>query len=291
MTGGLDGPNAGNDALDKLIMGVENLPPTPALVTNLLAIFKQPDVDVDRVVKLIRNDPPLTAEVLRRCNSAYFAGEQVSDIFDAVTRLGFYQVYRVVVTIAGSRTMRAVPAGCGLRLEELWEHSFETAVAAGLIAHKLKEPDGAAFTAGLLHDVGKIVLASAGGAKYAMLKEMASVPGVTLPSVEADMFGFDHAAVGGRLLNRWKLPPEVTAAVAGHHDFLKAGPHTRLAATVAVADTVAHSLREEAEGKPLCFTNCLHALGFLGLDHEDGLQILERVKCDLEQEQGMMATL
>ena len=148
------------DKLDLCIDQVHHLPPTPTLLLELLALFKQPDRDIDQVVKVISHDPSLTAEVLRRCNSAYFSGSQpAADMFEAVLRLGFYEMYRIVVVLFGSRAMSIPNGACGIQVEALWRHSVTTAVAAGVLAEHLQEPEGVAFTAGLLHDVGKVVLA------------------------------------------------------------------------------------------------------------------------------------
>ncbi len=85
--------------------GVVNLPPAPMLVTDLLALFGKSDCDIDQVVELISYEPSLTAQILRDSNSVFFGGEQPStDIFEAVSRLGFYQVYCLVVSLVGSRT-------------------------------------------------------------------------------------------------------------------------------------------------------------------------------------------
>ena len=86
------------DKIDQYLEDVHHLPSAPTLVVELLELFKHPDRDIDRVVELISHDPSLTAEVLKRCNSAYLGGGQPADgMFEAVTRLGFYEVYCSVV--------------------------------------------------------------------------------------------------------------------------------------------------------------------------------------------------
>jgi HD-like signal output (HDOD) protein len=89
---------------ERYLNRVASLPPAPVLVTELLTLFREPDRDVDQVVQLISYEPSLTAQILRTCNSAFFAGEQPpGDIFEAVSRLGFYQVYCLVVSIFGAK--------------------------------------------------------------------------------------------------------------------------------------------------------------------------------------------
>ena len=94
------------DKSDEFIDRVSHLPPAPTVATELLGLFGNADRDLDRIVELISHDPSLTAEVLKRCNSAALGGtEAASDMFEAVTRLGFYEVYRVVAAVVGARTM------------------------------------------------------------------------------------------------------------------------------------------------------------------------------------------
>ena len=91
--------------LDDYIDKVKSLPPAPRILPELLTLLRQDDVDSDRVVKLIAFDPAITAAVLRLCNSAYFAGASpASDLQEAVTRLGFKQVYQLVAAVTGSKS-------------------------------------------------------------------------------------------------------------------------------------------------------------------------------------------
>ncbi len=262
--------------LDVYLNGIQHLPPTPAVMVKLLRIFKQAEPDLDEVVKLISHDPSLTAEVLKRCNSAYFAGENsVTDIFEAISRLGFYEVYRAVVLISGVRTMSLQTIAAGVRVEELWHHSLATGVAAEVIAREIRESEVAAFTAGLLHDVGKLVLASAEGRKYGTLTQLADAEGASLVELERKVFGFDHSEIGARLLERWRLPAEVVAPIRHHHNLAGAGEHARLTATLALADTIANQLEEPAAQKAGGLTPCAEAAGFLYLTPASVAAIIE----------------
>jgi putative nucleotidyltransferase with HDIG domain len=199
---------------------VASLPPAPTLVTELMALFREPDRDVDQVVQLISYEPSLTAQILRMCNSACFAGEQPpGDIFEAVSRLGFYQVYCLVVTLFGAQAKRMEGADRGVNVESLWRHSVAAAVSAAVVEEEAGQEKGAAFTAGLLHDIGKLALASVEGEPYARLFQLAREQGVALAVMERSAFGMDHAELGGELMRRWNLPPDVVAAVRHHHQF------------------------------------------------------------------------
>src|ERR1035441_2907787 len=98
-------------ALDQYLDRVQNLPPAPTVAIQLLDLFSDPDRDIDRIVELISHDPSLTAATLKRCNSGALCGvEPASDMFDAVSRLGLYEVYCIVIGLTTSQTMMQVRA-------------------------------------------------------------------------------------------------------------------------------------------------------------------------------------
>lgn len=227
-------------AIDDFINSVRYLPPAPRVALDLMKLLDEPDVDSDKVVELISLDPSLTANVLRMCNSAYFAAALPTvDLQEAVTRLGFGQVCQLVVAAAGAQLLARQP-GLGIDPEELWRHSVASAVAAQLIARKLGEEAGLVFTSALLHDLGKIVLAQALDESYARLFREADIHQISILEAEKKVLGVDHTEVGGRLLARWNFPPGIVAAVTFHHAPKNAGAYQRLAAHVYLGNMIAY---------------------------------------------------
>jgi len=235
------------DKVDHYIESVTQLPPAPTLLVELLELFKDSDRDVDRVVELVSLDPSITAEILRRCNSAFFGGgEPASDMFEAVSRLGFYEVYTVVATMFGASTKAIPGAAEAVDVSHLWRHSVTTAVAASVVAEEIGESTGPAFTSGLLHDIGKLIFASVERARYGRLISSTSAASIGLAGAERGAYGTDHAEIGGRLLSKWNLPPEVCSAIQHHHSPTAeaAAPFQRSAATICLGDWIAHNLNE-----------------------------------------------
>lgn len=268
---------------------VASLPPAPTLVTELMALFREPDRDVDQVVQLISYEPSLTAQILRMCNSACFAGEQPpGDIFEAVSRLGFYQVYCLVVTLFGAQAKRMEGADRGVNVESLWRHSVAAAVSAAVVEEEAGQEKGAAFTAGLLHDIGKLALASVEGEPYARLFQLAREQGVALAVMERSAFGMDHAELGGELMRRWNLPPDVVAAVRHHHQFEDAAPYERLAAAVQAGDILAHHLFNEELAGDGVWTSLAAALRTLGLSPDDLPGLLAKTQAGMEKVKGLL---
>jgi putative nucleotidyltransferase with HDIG domain len=274
---------------ERYLNDVSRLPPAPMLVTELLTLFREPDRDIDHVVKLISFEPSLTAQILRICNSACFASEQPpGDIFEAVSRMGFYQVYCLVVSIFGARTRAMEGADKGVNVEELWRHSVAVAVSASVVEEEVGQAKAVAFTAGLLHDIGKLVLASAEREPYARLIQSAKEQSVELIVLERAAFGTDHAELGGELMHRWNLPPEIVAAVRYHHQLEASPPYEQLAAVVQVGNMIAHQLfaEDSANTHPLKPSNA--ALDVLLLSPDDVPRLLAKTQEEMETVKGTL---
>ncbi|MBI3877507.1 MAG: HDOD domain-containing protein [Verrucomicrobia bacterium] len=275
------------DKADQYIDAVAHLPPSPTLVVELLVLFKEPDRDVDRVVELVSHDPSLTAEILKRCNSALLAGRgRAADIFEAVSRLGFYEVYCVVVAVFGAST-RAMPGVAeGVDVGALWRHSVTAAAAASTLAEASGEAPGAAFTAGLLHDAGKLVFASVERSRYGELLKAARATKCSPVDAEKIAFGLNHAELGGRLLARWNLPPEVVAAVWHHHAPPGPQPLQKWVAIAHLANLMAHRVAEGREAEDPA--TAASSLGVLKLGAADVPVMIARTQKALERVKGLM---
>jgi putative nucleotidyltransferase with HDIG domain len=227
----------------KFIDRVEHLPPSPRLLIKLLEMFQQPDQQLDEVVRLISHDPSYTAEVLKRCNAAYFsAGEPVQNIFDAVSRMGFDELHKIVTAMFAINVI--VRPGASGFVEILWAHSVSVAVAASLLAKEVDESPPTAFTAGLLHEVGKVIMITVDESNYVQVVQTSGMFKRPIYITEKELFGFDHTEVGACLLARWNLPPNITTAVLHHHELAGAEPFERLSAIVHLANILAHSTGE-----------------------------------------------
>jgi putative nucleotidyltransferase with HDIG domain len=224
---------APNTALDRFIDSVQALPPAPHILPELLALLGQHDVDTSRLVDLITFDQALTASVLRLCNSPGLAGdERVHDLPNAITRVGLREICRLVTCVIGEGMLGAPQRGYGLARGELWRHSAAAAIAGRAIARDLGLDDALAFTAGLLHDLGKLALSAALDRARAELADQTEQARRSFLEAEELILGVNHAEVGGRLLERWRFPPALVHAVRHHHDPLLAPADVELAIVV-----------------------------------------------------------
>jgi putative nucleotidyltransferase with HDIG domain len=253
--------------IDSILDNIKNLPPAPQVLPKLLSALTEADSDVDRVVDLIALDPAMTAKLLQTCNSAFYGMDSpVNDTAEAVNRLGFQVVYRTVATVSAAHCLKVSPAS-GLDAGQFWKHSVITAFAAQYIAEGVGADAGLHFTAALLHDLGKVVLAEGFGNHYRELLS-ASADAFRL-SLEKAAYGADHADVGARLLERWKFSAPLVSAVRFHHDPGAAGEWQRTAACVCLANALAHNLDQSPAGHKSSITAPEAALTILELTAED----------------------
>lgn len=277
-------------ALDRYLDRVQNLPPAPTVAIQLLELFSDPDRDIDRIVGLISHDPSLTAATLKRCNSGALGGaEPASDMFEAVSRLGLYEVYCIVTGVLASQTMTQAQAKYSWDSTRLWRHTVTTAVIASVLAKRVEVVEAVAFTAGLLHDIGKIIFVSTEGVTYAEMARNAGLIGPALVAAEESSMGFNHAALGGRLLARWGLPESVCHAVSLHHQSPAATtPHQRLAATVNLANALAHEMVDGPADAPAAADASPEAMALVELTAKDIPSVVQQINRSMERVQRLL---
>jgi putative nucleotidyltransferase with HDIG domain len=228
----------------KLVAKVKNLPPVPHAALKLVSLLDQPAVSNTEVVQALRCDNVLTAKLLRACNSPFFGlAEPVTSVDQAVFILGHQQILHIVLTIAFGSAMVVPLPSYAVEASELWRHSLVTATASEMIASEFPdlnfEPP-VAFTVGLLHDIGKLVLSQALTADLqAEIRRRIEHEKLDRAEAEKSVLGTDHGEVGAVLLHSWHLPDELVEAVAHHHQpVLKPRPH--LSVVTHLANCLAH---------------------------------------------------
>lgn len=205
----------------RLVARMDQLPSLPDIYLRLVDKMHDPECGIEDVAELVARDLSLTARVLKLVNSAFFGLRQhVSSINEAVNYLGLDTLKALVLSINAFAHFEKKTLG-GLALDTLWSHSLLTAGCAKLIA-ELESGNARlvdeAFAAGMLHDIGKLVLAANFSAEYsAAMAAAATTPGGALAAEEA-AFGANHADVGGNLFGLWGLPAALVDAVLWHHD-------------------------------------------------------------------------
>ena len=234
------------EAIYKLLREVKVLPAAPQILPKVLDALHHEQTTLEEVGEIIALDPALTAKLLHYCNSVYFAGrEPVASVPEAIGRVGFQTIFSLVSAVTGSNAFK-LPATAGVDEAQLWTHSLTAAFGCKFIAEDIGEDSNLLFTAGLLHDIGRVVLAQAKGAPYGQLLAQAAATGFSPAVLEKNSYGFTHAEVGACLMETWKLPVPLVDSVRFHHQ-PAAGAAKKLAATVCVGNALAHLFEHPSE--------------------------------------------
>jgi len=198
------------------VIARKNLPTIPAVLAKILELSDSVDANGKDLIAVVEKDQALTGKMLRLANSAFFGqNRRVATIWRAVLLLGFGTVRNLALGVKVWDTLSTgIPRQ---RVEELWAHAVAVGGTAKTLAGKLRSGDpDEAFTAGLLHDVGRLVLAMRFKDDYwTVTKGVAEREPVE--TLEREAFGIDHAEVGGWMLEAWALPPAIVEQVRSHH--------------------------------------------------------------------------
>ncbi|MGK5014456.1 HDOD domain-containing protein [Janthinobacterium sp. 75] len=211
-------------SFEHIVRQIQELPSLPVVVLELLSSMDQDDTDVHVLAQKIELDQALAAKTLRIANSSFYGMQsKVTSIPQAVSVLGFHSI-RTVVT-ACALTSSFAPAAGGFDFQAFWRHSLATAIAARLLAPHLGVNPETAFTAGLLHDLGTLVLVTRFPAEHALVRSYRQAHDCQMAEAELAVIGIDHAQVGSALAAYWKFPEAIQQAVADHYaiDRLEAG--------------------------------------------------------------------
>lgn len=266
---------------DQVLSRLKQLPSLPSAVSGVLASFANEDMDVEAIATQIAKDQGLTARVLRVANSSFYGLQtKVGTINEAVVVLGFRAVRSMVLAVGMSGTFR-VEQCPGFDAAAYLRHGVGVALTARALAPLTRENADIAFTAGLLHDIGQLVLASAFPAQYSeVLAYRRRVDGFMVDA-EREILGIDHAEVGGMLAETWHFPAGLREAACFHHR-PGCAPAGSLANFIHVANATAHALGLARSGEELLMPVDETAWGLLSGDREAFLGALASIERDFE---------
>ncbi|HUD49605.1 MAG TPA: HDOD domain-containing protein [Candidatus Baltobacteraceae bacterium] len=237
-------------AIQRLLPSLRKLPATPRLFLQVTEELRSSNGSLEVVAQLIRQDPVMSAKMLQLVNSVFFAlHREVSDTLDAATILGTERL-KSLILLAGIFTQYHEAEGVCPSVEALLAHSIQVGVYARAIAFTQTRDAAtaeAAFTAGVLHDMGKVILAGNLPGSYMEVRKLRVAKSLSDDAAELEIFGATHANVAACLLASWGLPLAILEAVAWHHEPERSSEKAFcLLAAVHAANAFAH----EGEGAP-----------------------------------------
>ena len=267
-----------------LLRAIGELPIMPQVALKAQEVLADPDSSMRELVRVIEIDPAITVKVLKLANSAYYGlSGKVSSVQHAGTLLG-YEVLGEVITIAAiSEIMDKTLKGYGLDSGKLWYHSLSVAFGSKFIAgkaHPELETDG--FTAGLLHDIGKVMLDQHVYDRKNAFEMLVRDSQETFLRAEKKILGFDHADIASEFCRKWNIPEVQTQAIKYHHNPSRSQDN-ELAYILHVADVIAVGSDLGTEFDDMLYQMDNGAIDLLGLDEIKVSNIMAEVVQSVER--------
>lgn len=237
-----------NGALQQVLSKIDSLPCLPRLYDELTAELQTEHPSIQKVSAIIEEDPGMSAKVLQMVNSAFFGlPQKITNVFTATSHLGIEVLQSLVLMIGVFTQFKEIRIG-SLSNDSIWEHSISVGRMSQSLSKQLGFPadlQKECFTAGLLHDIGRLVLAAKLPTAYQEVFDHATEHQISLTDAEIEVFGASHAQVGAYLLGLWKLPDATIEAVGYYHQpsvAVRAEKSPLL--TVHLANAFFHSIRD-----------------------------------------------
>lgn len=226
--------------LDQVMARADALPALPQIVIRILDDLADDQANVETLAGHVASDPAIVARLLAAANGAGMGyGNRVVSVRQAMMMLGVARVRSIVMTTA---IIDRFKTAATFDSQRLWLHSVGVAICAQHIAAKGGVDPETAYTAGLLHDIGQLLLFAVDGAAYGEAMKLRRENNLDVILAERECFGLDHAQVGGELAKRWQLPETVADGIAGHHASDEIIPETEIADCIHIAEVLAHAL-------------------------------------------------
>jgi len=221
---------------------LEKLPPMPEMAVKILRLSADPNARIKELVEVIELDPSLASQVMRYASSPFFSYQgKIDSVHTAITRvLGYNTVMNLALGATAARPFK-IPRNVPLGLDAYWRHAVYSAALvqalSSAVSDELRPPAGLAYLAGLLHNIGHLLLGHMFKQEFLILnKFITHNPDRAITFVERQVIGTDHADIGTWLLEAWRLPEEITIAVKEHHNEAYQGVHSVYPQLVMLAD-------------------------------------------------------
>ena len=226
--------------LASLLKNVKDIPALPDIAVRVMRMTRDPNVTANQLTKVISHDPGLTGNILRLCNSAYYGLPRViSSLPQAIMYLGFHTVRNLVLTCAISELLGGNRSVYGHGPGGLWTCSFACAVASQQLCRRVRVSlHDTAFTAGLLRDIGKVVIHKQIKDTESTLVDMMIQGGLSLLEAEHQTLGYTHPEIGAAIADHWNFPYELVDAILNHHRPSDASSVSLVTTIVHVADVM-----------------------------------------------------
>ncbi len=224
--------------IKKITQSIIGLPTLPTVITQMIGLIDNPQTSAREVSQLIATDQALTAKILKLANSAFYGfPREIATVNHAVVVLGFETVKSLGLSVSVLERFAAGGASTSFDRQKFWEHSIACGVAARLLADKLRyRVQGEAFAAGILHDIGKLILSQYFTDEFEEILALTRDEDLYIGKAEERVLGVTHAEIGLWLAEKWNLPAKLVDAISNHHAPGRMERESELASLIHLAD-------------------------------------------------------
>ena len=262
-------PPERREALERLFQHIGDVASFPAVGHRVLALTENEAASSEDLRDAIQGDPVLVARILRRLNSSYFGlSQKIADVRTAVNLLGVREIRNLAITVFMSKMFEEDGSYGNYRREGLWSHCVAVGVCARLVARVSgRGMPEEAYVAGLLHDIGLILLDQTLRRHFVLMLDEIS-PSIPTCDVETQLLSFDHATLGGYVAQRWNFPQQIVDAITYHHAPLNyKGPNKEMVYLVTIANYLCSRAGRTSLGVHNVAAPPDEVYSGLGLDH------------------------
>ncbi len=239
--------------IDTRIKKLKDLPTLPTVLTQCNMMLNNPNVSTTELAKVIKTDQSISSKVLKLVNSAFYGlSGKVSSIAQAIVILGFNTVRNIILSVSVFELLPENEDFGDFEISKFWEHSIGCAVISKVLGQRLgmKDPEEV-FTAGLLHDIGKVIIVKLFREDFLTILEITHKEKVLILDAEQHVLGIRHPQVGEILAKQWKLPPALTEAITFHHNLTEKINYLKMVSIVHLADIITRGLQIGSAGDPV----------------------------------------
>ncbi|MCX6137696.1 MAG: HDOD domain-containing protein [Ignavibacteriales bacterium] len=263
----------------------------PTVVAEILDAMTDEKITTSKITRLIESDPALTTKMLRVANSPFYGLRgNVKSIQSAITMLGLDETGRLLLTYHMKARLISLNQQQNARLEALWKHSVTTATVSRMVASRYKFlTDGKEYTAGLLHDMGKLVLIQYFPETNPVIEQMIRERSLCDVDAEVQVASISHTSIGSQLGEKWRLPSEFVEVMRCHHDVRTSEQNPLLTAVVRFADLLCeqwgYGVGEQPQGFTLAEDKAIRMLGEFDAFFRDRPleQVIQDLTADFEK--------
>ncbi|KAB2846583.1 MAG: HDOD domain-containing protein [Melioribacteraceae bacterium] len=229
---------------DKILEKIKELPTLPTVFSRLSDAMSNPRITNDEIAEIISSDQAAALKVLKVVNSAFYGfSGRIDTISRAILYLGLNEVRNLIFALSVINLFQKKKNLMNFRPAEFWSHSIAVGITARIVGSTIQIPNlENYFLAGILHDIGKLILFEHASDEYGQILQMVEEKRCSISNAEKEVLGFDHAKIGELLALKWNLPSTIRNAVRYHHGGVMEGSTDKLVAAVYIADITARTL-------------------------------------------------